>query len=437
MRADRRAPRELEITGFSHDGRGVAREQGKTVFVAGALLGERVIAQLYKRGRRFDEASVVEVLSPSPDRVGPGCEHFGVCAGCAMQHLRFEQQIAAKQQVLADNLSRLGQVEPLRWLEPLQGPPWGYRRRARLSVRDVPKKGRVLVGFREANGRYVADIQSCPVLDPRISQLLPHLSALAGELSVRDQIPQIEVSAGDEGIALVIRHLAPLSEADRAALAAFAEAHQVTLYGQIKGPETITCVAGPDSPMRYGLPDYSVDYEFLPSDFIQVNAAMNRMMVAAAVNALALKPEDRVLDLFCGLGNFSLPIARSGARVCGVEGAPELVARARHNAERQGLAVEFAVADLSADHRDVNWAQDHWNKLLLDPPRAGAAEVLKYLPGSRVERVVYVSCHPGSLARDAGVLVREHGFALSAAGVMDMFPHTAHVESLAIFDRMR
>lgn len=435
MRSQRRPPQELEIGGFSHDGRGVAREQGKTVFVAGALVGERVLAQTVKRGRRFDEATTLEVLSASPDRVTPKCEYFGVCAGCAMQHLDFDKQIEAKQQVLADNLLRLGQVEPKAWLAPLQGPPWGYRRRARLSVRDVPKKGRVLVGFREANGRYVADISACPVLDQRISALLPALSALVGGLSVRAQVPQIEVSAGDSGLSLVLRHMAPLDDADSAALSEFAQTHQVTLYTQSKGPDTVQYFAGPDGALRYGLDQYDVDYEFLPTDFIQVNAAMNRMMVEQAVNALQLSADDKVLDLYCGLGNFSLPVARSGATVCGVEGSAELVERARSNASRNGLTMDFAVADLTGDHRDSDWAQGDWNKLLLDPPRAGAAEVLRYLPREGVKRVVYVSCHPGSLARDAGILVREHGFELSAAGVMDMFPHTAHVESMAIFNR--
>lgn len=435
MRAERRAPRELEITGLSHDGRGVARDNGKTVFVGGALTGERVMAQVYKRGRRFDEANTLEVLEASADRVVPECEYFGVCGGCAMQHLAFPKQIEAKQNVLADNLQRLGEVEPARWLEPLQSPPWGYRRRARLSVRDVPKKGRVLVGFREANGRYVADVQSCPVLDPRIGTLLPALSELMGQLSVRAQVPQIEVSVGDVGVALVLRHMAELTAADTVALSEFAQTHEITLYTQSKGPNTVAYLAGPQQPMRYAIEAFDVDYEFQPADFIQVNAAMNQLMVAQAVELLQLQPSDRVLDLYCGLGNFSLPLARSGAQVCGVEGAPELVERARSNAARQDLAVQFEVADLMADHADAGWAKTDWNKMLLDPPRAGAAEVLKYLPGKGVERVVYVSCHPGSLARDAGTLVREHGYTLTAAGVMDMFPHTAHVESIAVFDR--
>lgn len=427
---------ELSITDLIHDGRGVARgADGKTVFVAGALPGERVRAKRIKRGRSFDEAVTLDVLQASPSRVAPGCAHFGQCAGCVLQHLDHAEQLLAKQRVLAENLQRLGQVSPEHWLAPLPSAPWGYRRRARLSVRYVAKKGRTLVGFREVHGAFVADIASCPVLDLRLNALLLPLSDCINALTIRAAIPQVEVSAGDDQLALLLRHLQPLTDTDEATLRAFAQTHAVALYLQSGGPATVRWFAGAEPGLRYALPAQGVDYEFEPADFIQVNAGLNEAMVAQALDQLQPKAGEAILDLYCGLGNFSLPIARRGARVVGVEGSPELVARARSNAQRQGLEMEFHAADLSLDASAAAWAQQAWDKILLDPPRAGAAAVFEYLPGASVQRVVYVSCHPGSLARDAGVLVRKHGFKLSAAGVMDMFPHTAHVESMAVFDR--
>ena len=428
---------ELSIGDLTHDGRGVARDEGgKTVFVTGALPGERVVTRRVKRGRRYDEAVALEVLEASPQRVQPACPHYGQCSGCVLQHLAHPQQLQAKQHVLAENLQRLGGVTPERWLDPLPSQPWGYRRRARLSVRFVAKKGRTLVGFRELNASFVADIQQCPVLDPRLPALLPPLAECIDGLSLRAAIPQVEVSAGDTQVAMLIRHLQPPTVDDEARLRSFAETHSVALYLQSAGPDSVHWFAGAPAGLSYALPDEGVDYDFGPSDFIQVNAGLNQAMVAQAMAQLDPQPGEAILDLFCGLGNFSLPLARRGARVTGVEGSPELVARARANAERQGLSVDFQAADLTQDGRAQSWATQRWDRILLDPPRAGAAGVLEYLPGPEgAERIVYVSCHPGSLARDAGVLVREHGFALSAAGVMDMFPHTAHVESMAVFDR--
>ncbi len=427
---------ELSITDLIHDGRGVGRSaDGKTVFVAGALPGERVTARRIKRGRSFDEAVTLEVLQAAPTRVDPGCAHYGVCAGCVLQHLDHSEQLLAKQRVLAENLKRLGEVTPEHWLAPLPSAPWGYRRRARLSVRYVAKKGRTLVGFREVHGAFVADIENCPVLDARLNALLLPLSDCINALSIRAAIPQVEVSAGDDQIALLLRHLQPLTDTDEDTLRAFAQDRDVALYLQSGGPATVRWFAGAEPGLRYALPAQGVDYEFEPADFIQVNAGLNQAMVAQALEQLQPQPGEAILDLYCGLGNFSLPIARRGARVVGVEGSPELVSRARSNAQRQGLEMEFHAADLSLDASTAPWAQEAWDKILLDPPRAGAAAVFEYLPGASVQRVVYVSCHPGSLARDAGVLVRKHGFKLSAAGVMDMFPHTAHVESMAVFDR--
>ncbi len=426
---------DLDIADLSHDGRGVARRDGKAVFVTGALPGERVRAKLVRKHRQFDEAAVVEVRTASPDRVEPRCPHFGVCGGCVLQHLAPAAQIAAKQHTLLENLARIGQVEPARILEPLAGDPWGYRRRGRLSVKDVRKKERVLVGFRELDGRYVADLCECHVLDPAVGMRIPALAALIETLDARADVPQIEIAIGDRVAALVVRHLQALTDADVAKLVAFGEREGLAMLGQSGGPDTVRPLAGDTVELSFALPHHGIELVFEPLDFVQVNATMNERMIEHALALLEPGPGRRVLDLFCGLGNFTLPIARRGAETVGVEGDAGLIARARLNAQRNGLAVEYHAADLFQDQRDAPWARAPYDALLVDPPRAGAAEVLAYLPRRGTDRVVYVSCHPGSLARDAGILVREHGFTLAAAGVMDMFPHTAHVESIALFER--
>ena len=426
---------ELHIADLSHDGRGVARHDGKAVFVSGALPGERVRAKLVRRHRQFDEAHVVAVIEASPDRVDATCAHFGTCGGCVLQHLSPAAQIAAKQRTLVENLARIGQVEPERLLEPLSGDPWGYRRRGRLSVKDVRKKERVLVGFRELDGRYVADLAQCHVLHPAVGTKLAKLSALIQSLDARGDIAQIEVAVADRAAALVFRNLRPLSAGDVEKLVAFGRAEGLAMLAQPGGPETVHALDGESPVLSFALPRHGVELAFEPLDFVQVNATMNERMVDHALALLEPGPGLAVLDLFCGLGNFTLPIARAGATTVGVEGDAGLVARARANAVRNGLEVEYFAGDLFADQRDAPWATRRYDAILLDPPRAGAAEVLEYLPRREVERVVYVSCHPGSLARDAGTLVRRHGMTLRAAGVMDMFPHTAHVESIALFTR--
>ena len=432
---------EADIADLAHDGRGVARIDGKAVFVAGALEGERVRLRLRQRHRHFDEAEVVEVLSASPHRVEPKCAHFGVCGGCSLQHLDAAAQIVAKQRVLADNFARIGKVEPASWLPPLVDEPWGYRRKGRLSVRAVAKKGRVLVGFREdANPRYVADIRHCDVVHPALGTRIEAISELVGSLDAAADIAQIEFAAGDDAIALVFRHLQPLSESDRAALVGFGRQHGFAIYLQPGGLSSVHPL-WPESPrlafkLSPGGGADDVELEFRPLDFVQVNAGMNQRMMTRAMELLDPQPDDRVLDLFCGLGNFTLPIARRVAEVAGVEGEHGLVERAGENARRNGIAnAGFHVANLFEDQRGADWARQPWDKLLLDPPRAGADQVLAYLPHKATRRVVYVSCHPASLARDAGILVNQHGYRLSAAGVMDMFPHTAHVESIAVFER--
>ncbi len=432
---------EAEITDLSHDGRGVARVDGKAVFVADALPGERVRARIVGKHRQFDEAQSVEVLRASPERVMPRCAHYGVCGGCALQHLAPQAQIAAKQCVLAENFARIGKVEPRRWLPPLTAEPWGYRRRARLSVKHVPKKGRTLVGFRERDARFVADLSRCEVLDPALGERLDALGALLNSLGGAAAIPQIEFSAGDDARALVFRHLQPLSQADRDKLVAFGREHGFAILLQPGGTDSVHALYPETIRLHYRLDECDLDLadldlEFTPLDFVQVNARLNARMIAQALSLLDPQPHERVLDLFCGLGNFSLPIARRAAFVCGVEGEASLIERARGNAARNGIAnVEFVVGDLAADPRGSAGARSSFDKWLLDPPRTGAAALLEHPPGKSVRRVVYVSCHPGSLARDADTLVHRHGFVLAAAGVMDMFPHTAHVESIAVFDK--
>ena len=433
---NRSQEQEVDITDLTHDGRGVAHLDGKAVFVAGALPGERVRVRYTTRHRHFDEARIEELLTRSPDRIEPRCPHFGSCGGCALQHLPTAAQIAAKQRVLAENFERIGKVEPARWLDPLTDESWGYRRKGRLSVKWVAKKDRVLVGFREENPRFVADLSECHTLLPEVGRRIAAIGALVGGLEAHREIAQIEIAAGDDTVALVFRNLKPLSESDTAKLAAFGRENDLAILLQPGGPDSVHPLWPERVRLAFKIPEANVEIEFKPLDFVQVNPGMNRRMIARTLELLDPGPGDRVLDLFCGLGNFTLPLARRAGAVVGIEGDAGLVARARENAVANGIAnVEFFSADLAADQRGAPWAARDHDKLLLDPPRSGAAAVLEYLPRKPTRRVVYVSCHPGSLARDAGTLVQQHGFKLVAAGVMDMFPHTAHVESIALFDR--
>jgi 23S rRNA (uracil1939-C5)-methyltransferase len=427
---------ELDITGLTHDGRGVGHHEGKAIFVRGALAGERVAARITQRHRHYDDAQVDAVLQASADRVDPRCPHFGVCGGCALQHLAPAAQIAAKQRVLAENFERIGHVSPKRWLEPLTSAVWGYRRKGRLSVKFVDKKGKALVGFREENGRYVADLSRCDVLTPSVGERIEAIAQLIGGLQGVREIPQIEIAAGDTVTALIFRHLQPLSDSDRAALIAFGQAHDLAIYLQPGGNDSVHPVWPEQPRLAFRIEAADVELEFRPLDFIQVNSAMNEAMIAHALDLLDPQPGDRVLDLFCGLGNFTFPLARRSGHVVGVEGEHGLVQRAKENAQRNGIAnVEYHVANLLEDQRETPWARQRFDRILLDPPRSGAAAVFDYLPKKDCGRIVYVSCHPASLARDAGILVEKHGFKLRAAGVMDMFPHTAHVESIALFER--
>ena len=428
---------EIDIDDLSHDARGVGRLNDKVAFISGALPGERVRGEHLHHGKSFDHGVATEILRASPERVQPKCEHFGGCAGCSLQHFSQAGQLAFKQNMLLQDLKKIGRAEPERLLAPLFDAEFGYRRKARLSVKDVAKKGKVLVGFRELDGRFVADLRRCETLHPKIGERIADLARLVESLSVRRQIAQIEVAIAEESAALVFRNLAPLSGSDVEKLVAFGALHDFQMWLQPKGNDSIYPLNDASAGLHYTLPEFDVRVNYKPLDFTQVNFGLNRKMVQQALNLLAPSTGERVLDLFCGLGNFTLPLARSGAKVTGVEGDAGLVARARENAKGHGLLdnVDYAVADLFLDQTEANWARANYDKILLDPPRAGAEGVLKYLPGPSVQRVVYVSCNPATLARDTEILVHTHGFKLKAAGIMDMFTHTSHVESMALFER--
>ncbi len=426
------------IESLDHEGRGVAHVEGKVIFIEGALPGEEVVYSSYKKKPSYEQAQVVSILRPSPQRTEPRCTHFGVCGGCSMQHLEARAQVAAKQRVLEDNLAHIGKVQAEEILPAIHGPTWGYRHRARLSVRYVQKKGRVLVGFHERRSSFVADMHSCAILPPRISALIEPLRELVDRLSIRERLPQIEIAVGEEVDVLVLRILEPLTGNDEALLRAFADRHGIQFFLQPKGPETAHPFHPLDAPeLSYTLPEFDVVMPFHPTEFTQVNPQINRVLVRRALRLLDPRPGERIADLFCGLGNFTLPIARRGATVLGVEGSPTLVRRAQANAARNGLSgrTAFQAANLFEATEESLGRLGHFDKMLIDPPRDGAVEVVKALGRGGPQRIVYVSCSPATLARDAAVLVHAQGYRLRAAGVVNMFPHTAHVESIALFER--
>ena len=448
----------LEVASLDLDGRGVARRNdGKVVFIDGALPGERVAVRVTRRKNQWEQAEAVAVLRESPQRVRPACPHFGLhagaCGGCKMQHLDAAAQVAVKQRVLEDNLWHLAKVRPARVLRPLQGAAWGYRHRARLSVRHVVKKGEVLVGFHERQSRYVADMKTCPVLPERISALLPSLRTLVASMALRDRLPQIELAAGDAVTVLVLRHLEPLPQADLDALRAFGARHGVQWWLQPGGPDSahpLDEAQAAAHPLDYGLPEFGVRMPFRPTDFTQVNPDINRALVSRALRLLQAQPGERVIDWFCGLGNFTLPIARHAGAVHGLEGSQALVERARANAQLNGLAdrTTFEARNLFEIDPAGLQAQGRADRWLVDPPREGAFALAKALADAvqaglsddrqawqPPRRIVYVSCNPATLARDAGLLVHQAGYRCAAAGVVNMFPHTAHTESIAVFDR--
>ncbi|HXF80862.1 MAG TPA: 23S rRNA (uracil(1939)-C(5))-methyltransferase RlmD [Usitatibacter sp.] len=429
---------EALVESIDHEGVGVAHVDGKVVFIDGGVTGERVAFTRRRSRGHFDLGTMTQVLRPSAQRAVPRCRYFGICGGCAMQHVEAAGQVAAKQRVLEDNLARLGKVTPEQVLPPITGPSWGYRNRARLSVHYVAKKGGVLVGFHERRSSFVADTWSCEVLPKHVSALIPALREMFTAMKIRDRVPQLEVAVGEDVTVFVLRHLEPIPDEDAARLRDFADAHGIQWWLQPKGPDT----AHPWYPLQapaldYALPEFGLRVRYRPTEFTQVNAGVNRVLVRRAVDMLDPRPGERVGDLFCGLGNFTLALATRGAAVVGMEGSPGLVERARENARSNGLesSAEFIAYDLYADAEGALKRLGRVDKLLIDPPRDGALEICKALGDDGPARIVYVSCSPGTLARDAGVLVNVKGYRLARAGVVNMFPHTGHVESIALFER--
>jgi 23S rRNA (uracil1939-C5)-methyltransferase len=445
-RKSKRLPKEpiqANVTALSHEGRGIAHIDSKAVFIRNALPNESVMFTYLKRHRQYDEGIMTEVLTPSKNRVTPECKHFGICGGCSLQHLAHDAQIAHKQNVLLEQLKYIGKVTPKHILPPLIGPLWGYRHKARLGAKYVQVKEKMLVGFREIDGRFLAEIDRCLVLHPAVGEKIGLLKTLIRSLSIYQQIPQIEVAVGEQSpdtsdyhVAMILRHLAPLTTEDSTILCEFAQTEQIKLYLQPGNADTIHRIwpQEGDDFLHYYLPDHQIDMRFEASDFTQVNPFINKQMVNHALDLLALTPNDRVLDLFCGLGNFTLPIARQCREVIGVEGAPDLVKRAQANALYNHIdRATFHTADLTKDLKEHVWARGTFDKILLDPPRTGALETIQLLPALKAKRIVYVSCNPATLARDAGALC-EKGYTLTSAGIMDMFPHTGHVESIGVFE---
>ena len=430
---------EAFIESLDHEGMGVAHVDGKVTFIDGGVTGERVTFARRRSRGNFDLGTVTQVLRESPQRVRARCGYFGTCGGCAMQHVESFAQVAAKQRVLEDNLARLGKVKPEQMLPPVVGPAWGYRTRARLSIHYVAKKGGVLVGFHERRSSFVADTMSCEVLTPEVSRLIPELREMFTSMKVRDRIPQLELAVGESVTVFVLRHLEPIPEEDAAKLRAFADRHGIQWWLQPKGPETAHPFYPLEAPaLDYVLPEFGLSLAYRPTEFTQVNAGVNRVLVKRAVDLLDPRPGERVGDLFCGLGNFTLALATRGAEVIGMEGAPSLVARGAENAKANGLSdrVRFIAHDLYTDAAGALQRLGPVDKLLIDPPRDGALDICKGLPDSGgPRRIVYVSCSPSTLSRDAGVLVHVKGYRLVSAGVVNMFPHTGHVESIALFER--
>ncbi len=427
----------LTIDSMSHEGRGVARLEGKTVFVDGALSGETVEAKYTNCRSSFDEVTTVNVLAPSSQRVTPKCEHAAICGGCSLQHFEGKAQIGFKQSVLKELFSHAEVNADCQWLEPLTAEQWGYRTKARLGVKYVAKKQSVLVGFREKGSSFLADINQCEVLLPKVGTLITELRELIVNMDGRDRYPQIELASGDGQTAFILRHLDPVSENDMQLWLEFAAKHEIELYLQPKGPTTIHKVHPKNTPDRlvYNMPDFDIKLQFHPSDFTQVNQAINRKMVKLAIELLDPQPDERILDLFCGLGNFTIPLATMSNYVVGVEGSEAMVERGFENAKLNHLDnVKFYAADLTQDNSDEPWALEGFDKVLIDPPRSGAIEVLRHIPKYEPKVIVYVSCNPATLARDAAEL-QNMGYTMTHTGVMDMFPHTAHVESIARFEK--
>ncbi len=433
------ASNKVTVESLDQEGRGIAHADGKVIFIEGALTGETVSYVSYRKKPAFELAQMSELHRPASIRVEPKCAHFGLCGGCSMQHLDSRVQVAVKQRILEEGLARIGRVKPETLLPAIYGQSWGYRERARISVKYVIKKNKMLVGFHEKRSSFVADMQSCEILAPKIAGLLAPLAALFEGLSIRDKIPQVEVAVGEHVDALVLRIMAPLTSSDEAALRAFADEHQVQFWLQTKGPETIVPFYPLDAPaLSYSLPEFNVTMPFAPGEFTQVNSALNRVMVSRALRLLNPQPNERIADFFCGLGNFTLPIARSGAEVLGVEGSDALVKRAEQNAAYNHLSGNTKYRSMNLFEMTEAGLPElgKFDKWLIDPPRDGAMALVQSItPETAPALIVYVSCNPATLARDAAELVAR-GYTLKSAGVMNMFPQTSHVESIAVFERV-
>ena len=427
-----------EVTALSHEGRGIAHLTGKTIFIRGALPGEAVQFRTIQSRKQYDEGSVIAFTNPNPNRVAPHCQHFDICGGCSMQHLNHAAQIEHKQTVLLEQLQHIGHCQPKEVLPPLLAKQTAYRGKARLGVRFSNKTNSLVIGFREhSSGFFLVDLKNCAVLDERINNLIVPLRDCLNQLSIRDQIPQIEVATSDTEAAFVIRNMQACSETDREQLTLFGKTHQVRILLQPHKPDQLISLwpEGEVTLMEYQIPEFNCRLQFYPTDFTQINADLNRKMISLALHLLDVQQDEHVLELFCGIGNFTLPLARQAKQVTAVEGSASLVARAQQNAELNDLSnIEFQVADLSQDQQKQAWTQQSYAKLLLDPSRAGADEILKHLPHWQPKRIVYVSCNPATMARDANQIIAA-GYELTQAGIMDMFPHTGHVESIAVFNR--
>ena len=427
------------IESLDQEGRGVTHVDGKAIFIEGALPGEKVIFDSYRQKSTYEFARIERVLHASPSRTTPVCPHYGVCGGCAMQHIEMSTQVAAKQRMLEDALWHIAKVKPDTMMSPIVGPAWAYRHKARMQARYVPMKGRVLVGFNEKRNAKVAVMGECHVLPPQISAVIEPLQELLGKLSIRDSIPQVEVAVGEQVSVLVLRIMDPIQPQDEPLLREFADRYGVQFWLQPRGLDTAAPFYPLDAPaLSYSLPEYDLVFPFKPSEFTQVNPYINRVMVRRAMMLLDPRPGERIADFFCGLGNFTLPIARLGASVLGLEGSSSLLQRARACAELNGLTqlAEFREADLFEKTTDSLAALGRFDKWLIDPPRDGAAELIRAISDETApQRIVYVSCNPGTLARDAGLLVQTKDYRMLSAGIINMFPHTAHVESIALFEK--
>lgn len=434
------APQTVKIVKLSHDGRGICNIEGKVVFIDNALPGETVIFNYRKKHGKYAEGVATEIIEPAPTRALPKCPHFGVCGGCSLQHMSASAQIELKQNTLLQQLEHFGQVIPSTILPAITGPIWQYRHKARIGVKFVTKKNAVVVGFREKNSRYIADLKSCKILAEPVGEMITPLQQLIESLAAKADIPQIEVAITEDSTALIFRHLVALSADDQAKIIAFAEQYQIYLYLQPGGIDSIHLIwpEVDDHQSYYSLPDYQLKLFFQPNNFSQVNPSINRKMVRQALELLDLTANDRVLDLYCGFGNFTLPIAKTASSVVGVEGEATMVARARANAHyNNSTNTSFYANDLTSPETFGAWAQLKYDKILLDPPRSGALAILPFLGTLKANKIVYVSCNPATLARDAGILVKDHGYSLTKAGVLDMFPHTSHVESMALFEKRK